>query len=549
MQTSLNRLIESSVRNHWSHAAISDFNGETLSYADVARRIAKLHIIFELAGLKPGDRVTLCGKNSANWATAFLAVIGYGAVAVPLLHDFHADTLQHLVIHSNSRLIFTDSKVLNAIDGKNITTLEGAISLDDFSILFSSKHLNLEKPEKKLNMLFGEKYPDRFGPDQFSLNADNEEDVCVINYTSGSTGFSKGVMLPRRSLVSNLTFAVENIKYLYPDDGMVSMLPLAHMFGLSIEFLFPLLKGCHITFLGKTPAPTVILKAFATIRPKLIIAVPLILEKVVKNKVFPVVNSSKIKLLLKIPLVKKRIYAKIRQGLMDAFGGNLIQLIVGGAPLNKDVEKLLMKINFPVTVGYGMTECGPLIAYAPWQDRPAGSCGKVVDGLEMKIDSPDPEHKAGELWVKGKNVMKGYYNAPDITESIFKDGWMNTGDLCMLDRNGFLYIRGRNKTMILGPSGQNIYPEEIESRINNLPLVTESLVVERDGRLVALVVVDADEVKKLKLSPEKIKEQLDNDFKSINNSSAAYERIASYEIMEKEFEKTPKRSIKRFLYS
>lgn len=547
--TSLNNLIRKSITSNWNYPALSDYNGQTLSFADVAERIARLHILFNETGVRKGDRIAVCGRNSANWATSFLAVLSYGAVVVPMLHDFHADTLRHLTEHCSAKMIFTDLKTFEAMDGKSVRCLKGAVSLEDFSPLISPAGADAAETGKKNNLEFSEKYPDGFGPEQFQLPEDDPEDLCVINYTSGSTGFSKGGMLPRRSLYSNITYAVTNISFLNPGDDIVSILPLAHMFGLSIEFLFPFMKGCHITFLGRVPAPTIVLKAFAEIRPKLIISVPLVLEKVVKNRIFPIIKRPLMRIMLALPFVRQKIYARINKELINAFGGNLGQMIVGGAPLNREAEELLMKIKFPVTVGYGMTECGPLISYAPWDVRPEGSCGRIVDGIEARIDSPDPSEVAGELWVRGCNVMNGYYNAPELTAEIFRDGWMNTGDLCQMDGNGFLYIRGRNKTMILGPSGQNIYPEEIEAKLNNLPLVAESLVVERDGKLVALVVPDAEVAKQRKLAEKEIKSLLGHNIRLLNHSVAPYERVSDFEIRNEEFEKTPKRSIKRFLYS
>lgn len=549
MTDSLNLSIQESVRKNWTHSALSDFNGQTLKFSDVAERIVILHNLFREIGIKPGDRIALCAKNSSNWATSFLAIIGYGAVAVPLLHDFHADTIRHLIGHCEARLLFSDKNTVVAIDAESLKGLEGVISTDDFSALMSKKKMRLGDAEKDADKSFDKKYSSGFSPEDFTLAEDNPGELCVINYTSGSTGFSKGVMLNRISLMSNLKFAVENINYLYPDDGIVSMLPLAHMFGLSIEFLFPFLKGCHITFLGKVPAPTVILKAFAKVRPKLVIAVPLILEKIVKTKVMPSLKKPLIKVLLAIPGLRNTVYSRVRKRLIEAFGGNLIQMIVGGAALNHEVEKLMMRIKFPLTVGYGMTECGPLIAYAPWDRRPLGSCGRIVDRMEMRIDSPDPENKAGELWVRGSNIMDGYYKAKDMTESVFRDGWMNTGDLCQVDKEGYIYIRGRNKSMILGPSGQNIYPEEIEARLNSFQLVAESVIVERDGRLVALIYPDPEEIKKNGYSVKTVNEILSKDLKTLNSSLASYEKVASFEVMDSEFEKTPKRSIKRFLYS
>ncbi|MDE6333651.1 MAG: AMP-binding protein, partial [Muribaculaceae bacterium] len=469
-------LVQQSVRRNWEYTALSDFNGATFQYRDVARKIAKLHIIFDKAGLKPGDKIAICGKNCAQWAIAFLASLTYGTVTVPILHEFKPDNIHHLVNHSDARLLFTDRAIFENLDPEIMTDIDGVIRIQDYSLMFSrSKHLT--DARNSLNRLFGELYPERFTPDNVIYHCpDSDSDTALINYTSGSTGFSKGVMLSYRNLWSNIRFALDNIDYLKPGDGMICMLPLAHMFGLSIEMLFPFCKGCHVYFLTRTPSPRIIMEAFATVKPKLIITVPLVIEKIIKTRVFPMLDKPLMKLLLHLPVVDTHLLGKVKDKLVDTFGGNMVQLIIGGAPLSADVEAFLRKIKFPFTIGYGMTECAPLISYEVWDRQRPGSCGRIVDRMEARIESPDAD-TPGVLWVRGDNVMKGYYKNPQATEAAFRDGWMSTGDICRMDADGYLYIRGRDKSMILGPSGQNIYPEEIEIKVNNLPYVMESLVV------------------------------------------------------------------------
>ncbi len=544
----LNRSFETAIKKAWIHPALSDHDGTTITYAELAERIARFHILFEKSGLKPGDHVALCGKNSINWAVAVMASITYGAVSVPILHDFKADTVEHLVSHSDSRLFFVEDRIWKQLKTSNLPELEGAISLNDNKILFSSESLNLNNSFSYVTEEFKHRYGDRFNPDDISFHDDTPEELALINYTSGSTGFSKGVMLTYGNLASNEQFAVENIPYLHADDGTISMLPMAHMFGLSIELFFPILKGCHIHFLSRVPAPSIILKAFAEVKPKLVIAVPLILEKIIKNKVFPVVEKPVMKLLLKIPGINTIIKQRIRRQLLDAFGGQLQQIVVGGAAFDKDVESFLRSIKFPYTVGYGMTECAPLISYDVWNHNHQGSVGRIVDRMQFKIDSPDPLTVPGEFWVKGANVMKGYYKNNEATEAVFKDGWMDTGDICQIDKDGYIYIRGRNKSIILGASGQNIYPEEIESKLNNLPFVAESLIVDRSGKLFALIHPDYEKAHELRLDDATIENQMAQNIAKLNTMIASYEQISGMEIMHEEFEKTPKRSIKRFLY-
>lgn len=545
---SLISLIEYSIRKNWEYTALTDFRGVSYQYRDVARKIEKLHILFDNAGVKPGDKIALCGKNSAQWAVAFLATITYGAVAVPILHEFKADNIHHLVNHSDAKLFFVDASIWENLSGDVLANIEGAILINDYSLLLS-RSKKLSDARHNLNLLFGKKYPERFIPDDVHYRQpETDDELALINYTSGSTGFSKGVMLSYRNIWSNIIFAREHIDFLKPGDGMVCMLPLAHMYGLAIELLFPFTVGCHVYFLTRTPSPHVIMDAFATVRPKLIITVPLVIEKIIKTKVFPLLQKPVMKLLLHLPFVDDKLLGKIKDKLEETFGGQLRQLVIGGAGLNADVEEFLRRIKFPFTVGYGMTECAPLIAYAAWDVQRPASCGVIVDRMEARIDSPDPVSTPGVLWVRGDNVMKGYYKNDEATQSTFKDGWMNTGDICQMDADGYLYIRGRDKNMILGPSGQNIYPEEIEVKVNNLPLVVESLVVESGGKLIALIYPDFENMVKEGISTDSIHGIMYNAVKELNKELPPYSQISGVKIMSEEFEKTPKRSIKRFLY-
>lgn len=541
-------LIQSSIQKNWEYPALSDLHGASYQYRDVARKIAKLHLLFEHAGLKPGDKIALCGRNCAQWAMAFLASFTYGTVSVPILHEFKPDNIHNLVTHSDAKLLFVDTSIWENLEPDAMPALKGALNIADYSVILS-RSKRLTEARNNLNRLFGERYPERFVPsDAVYRQPADDNDMAIINYTSGSTGFSKGVVLSYHNLWSNVRFALDNIPYIKPGDGAICMLPLAHMFGLTIEMLHMLAHGAHIYFLTRTPSPRIIMDAFATVRPKLIITVPLIIEKIIKGRVFPLLDKPLMKVLLHIPVVDDRLLGKIRDKLTATFGGNLEQLIIGGAALNKDVETFLRRIHFPFTVGYGMTECAPLIAYAPWDAQRPGSCGRITDRMEARIDSPDPANIPGTLWVRGDNVMKGYYKNDEATASTIKDGWMNTGDICQMDDDGFLYIRGRDKSMILGPSGQNIYPEEIEHAVNNMPYVSESLVVERGGKLVALIYPDYEAALKDGLSNTALEDLMRQNIKQVNADLPAYSQIADITLLQEEFEKTPKRSIKRYLY-
>lgn len=541
---SLNAILEASVRSNWERPSLSDFKGETLSFGEIAVIIEKLHITFDLAGLKPGDKVAICGKNSARWAMAFIACLTAGVVAVPILHEFKPETIHHLINHSGAKILFVDEAIWRHIENMEMPNLECAVYI-------SEKGMPLCKSEAicsardNIEKYFKDRYPHGFTANDIHWYKDNPDDLALINYTSGSTGMSKGVMLPFRSIWSNIKYCMEHLTFLLPGDGQLNMLPLAHLYGMVIEMLHPFAKGCHCTFLGKTPSPAILLSAFAEVRPKLIITVPLVLEKIVKTKVFPVIEQPKMKFLLRLPIIRTIIMRKIKDQLIKALGGNVLQVIIGGAALNAEVGTFLTKINFPVTVGYGMTECGPLITYERPELQPNGTVGKIVDRMEYKVDSPDPETVPGNLWVKGDNVMTGYYNNPEATREVMKDGWMNTGDMVTVDKEGNIRIMGRSKTMILGPSGQNIYPEEIEQKINNLPYVVESVVIDDNGKLVALIYPDFDLLKK---DGKDVDAVMADNLKALNPQLPGYSRISDIRIFDKEFEKTPKRSIKRFLY-
>ncbi len=546
---SLCTIIETAIRRNWELTALSDLGGINLRFADVAEEIEKNRILFEAAGVVPGDKVAICGKNSAQWAVTFLSCLTSGVVAVPILHEFKPENIHTLVNHSEAKLIYIDESIWKHLDPEKLSGLKGAVSLSDGKLLLSRDE-TLTSRHSELNEEFGRRFPQSFTPDNFTCYADTPDEICVINYTSGSTGAPKGVMLPYCSLWSNIVYCIEHLTFLHPGDGMVNMLPLGHLYGMVIEMLHPFVKGCHCCFITKAPSPQVLLKAFAEVRPKLIITVPLVLEKIIRSKVFPQLDTPMRKFLLKVPFINDRIYATVRSKLIDVFGGKVREIIIGGAPLNAEVEKFLRRIKFPVTVGYGMTECGPLLTYAPSAEARPHTVGQIVDRMQLRIDSPDPQKIPGNIYVKGDNVMKGYYKNPEATAEVFPegDGWMNTGDMGTIDSDGFITINGRSKTMILGPSGQNIYPEEIEQFVNNMPYVAESLVISEGGKLVVLIVPDKDAAEKAGLSEEDLRKVMDQNLKNVNSKLESFNRLSSYRLMDKEFEKTPKHSIKRFLY-
>ena len=543
----INQIIENAVRKYWEELALTDFNGISLQYRDIARKVAKLHLLFEQAGIVEGDKIALCGKNSTQWSVAFIAALTYGAVPVPILHEFKPDSVHHILNHSDSRILFTDVHIYEHLDVDKTPQIDGVFDISDYSLLFS-KQESINYARAHLNELFGKRYPERFTREDVIYKKPDMEQLAIINYTSGSTGLSKGVMIPYRAISSNIDFALTKLSFLGPGDKTICMLPLAHMLGLSIELLHPLSKGCHVFFLTRIPSPKIIMDAFASTRPRLIVTVPLILEKIIKTKVFPLLEKPYMKLLLTVPFVNDLLLGKIKERLTETFGGRLHEIIIGGAALNADVERFLRRIEFPYTVGYGMTECAPLISYAGHEINRSGSCGRIVDNIEMKVDSPDPANIAGELLVRGSNVMLGYYKNPQETADALRDGWLHTGDICNVDSDGFIYIRGRNKNLILGPSGQNIYPEEIEQQLNNMPYVNESLIVDRQQHLVALIHPDYETAAQQGIEADKLPDIMKENIVLLNKDLPAYSQIADFEIMEQEFEKTPKRSIRRFLY-
>ena len=545
---SLNEYFRDSIRRNWNLPAFTDLGATTMTYKDVARKIAKLHILYKEIGIVPGDKVALCGKNSSQWCVAFLATVTYGAVIVPILADFKPDNIQHLINHSDAKLAIIDEAVWEALNPDGMTRISGALCTRDFSLIHSNDE-KLTHTRAHLNELFGQAYPDRFTPEDVNFYKEDNDELCLISYTSGSTGISKGVMLPYRSQCSNVRYCMDYLPS-DPGDGVVCMLPLAHMYGLTIDMLRPFVSGNHIHVLTRTPSPRILVEAFAQVRPRYIVAVPLIIEKIIRTRVFPLLEKPLMKLMLMVPFVDDRLLARILDRLKETFGGNLQEIIIGGAALNKDVERFLRRCNFPYTVGYGMTECGPLIAYAPCTNNRMASCGRIVDRIEAKVSSPNPASVPGILYVKGTNVMLGYYKNPEATaEAIDDDGWLCTGDICNLDEEGFLYVRGRDKNMILGPSGQNIYPEEIEDKLNNLPYVSESLIVDSGaGRLVALIFPDLEAAQSQGFTDSDIEKIMDENIRTLNESLPGYSQVQSYRIQQEEFEKTPKRSIKRYLY-
>lgn len=546
---SLNQLLVESIKKNWDHFALSDMGGVNYQYKDVAEVVEKLRLMFKAAGVKRGDRVAICGKNSSNWVAVLLACLASGAVAVPILHEFKPDTITYLLKHSGSKLLFVDASIWENLDEMALPDLVGAIYISEFGMPLSRSE-KLTDVRNNINEYFGKEFPYSFTRDDVKFIEDKPEELAIISYTSGSTGMSKGVMLPYRSLWSNVRFCLDNIDYLHAGDGVVNMLPLAHLYGMTIDVLHPFCQGCRIRFLTKLPSPKVILGAFAEVKPKLIITVPLILEKIIRNKVFPVLEKPLMKVLLHIPYVDTKLLGKIKENLLQAFGGNVREVIVGGAPLNPDVEKFLSRIDFPVTVGYGMTECGPLLTYAPSNETKPHTVGRLMDRMELKIDSPDPENIPGNIWVRGMNVMQGYYKNKNATREVMPDdsGWMNTGDMGVIDEDGFIRIMGRSKTMILGPSGQNIYPEEIEAKLNNLPYVAESLIIDHNGVLEALVYPEMETLISLGKTRDDIQNLMDENLQQLNLELPAYCKVARLKVMNEEFEKTPKRSIKRFLY-
>lgn len=545
-----NELIERAIVDNWDNDALTDYKGRTFQYRDVARKIEKLHILFENSGVNKGDKIALCGRNSANWAVAFLATLTYGAVAVPILHEFTADQIHNIVNHSEAKLLFVGDVVATVIDGTKMEGLEGIVYIPDYSLLLSRTD-KLTFAREHLNEMFGRKYPKYFRPQHVQYYHEaTSEDVALINYTSGTTGFSKGVMIPYRAMLNNFAFAKHVLgDKVSPCDNIISILPMAHMYGMAFEFIFEFLTGCHIFYLTRVPSPAIIAQAFADVKPRIIIAVPLVIEKILRKKVFPIVQTSKMQLLLKMPVISKKVLERIRENVYQAFGGKAYEIIIGGAALNQEVETFLKRIGFPYTVGYGATECAPIICYRDWKTFVQGSCGQAAYQQEVRIDSTDPANVPGEILTKGPNVMLGYFKDKESTDKVIdKDGWYHTGDLGLMDDDGNVFIKGRSKNMLLGSNGQNIYPEEIEDKINSLAMINESLVIQRGDKLVALVHPDYDVVQSMGFGEDDLKSIMEQNRSVLNSSLPAYSKLSELIIQEEEFEKTPKKSIKRYLY-
>ncbi|HPY21699.1 MAG: AMP-binding protein [Bacteroidales bacterium] len=547
MKKSVNKLFEESFKKNWDCPALSDYKGLTLNYRDVARRIAKLHIFFESCDIVKGDKIAICGRNQSNWGVAFLAALTYGAVPVPLLHEFKPANIHNLVNHSDSKILIVGNSIWENLNSAEMPDVEAILLMNDVSVVYAKDEKYIQAREH-LNEMFGKKYPNSFTPANVKYYEDSPNELAMINYTSGTTGFSKGVMLPYRSLHSNILFAKAVHPQLNNTSNLVSMLPMAHMYGMMFEFLFIMSVGGHTHFLTKLPSPNIILDAMGTIKPDIIIAVPLIIEKIYKRMLAPIINKNRIKLLLNLPVIDQMIQKKILNSIVTAFGGKFKEVIIGGAALNREAEAFFKRINFPFTVGYGMTECAPIIAYAPWDKTKLYSCGKAAPRMEIKIDSKDPKNIPGEIFVRGDNVFLGYYKNKEATDEVLCNGWLKTGDMGVMDSDGYLFLKGRSKTMILGPSGQNIYPEEIESILNNLPYVVEALVVEDKSSLIALIFPDFDQANEEGLTEEQLLEKLQEDIQIANLELPNYCKLAGVEIVPEEFEKTPKRSIKRYIY-
>ena len=547
---SFNALIQKSVIDNWDLDALTDYKGQTLQFHDVARKIEKVHILFENSGIQKGDKIALCGRNSSQWAVAFLATLTYGAIAVPILHEFNAEQIHNIVNHSEARLLFVGDHVATIIDPQAMPTLEGIINNPDYSLMISRTD-KLTYAREHLNELYGKKYPKYFRKEHVNYYLEQSPDeLAVINYTSGTTGFSKGVMIPYRALWSNYDFACDVLgKTIKAGDKVISMLPMAHMYGMAFEFIFEFLHGCHVYYLNRVPSPAIIAQALAEIKPVIVIAVPLIIEKIIRKKVFPKIQNNRMRLLLQMPVISKKVREMICQEVLKAFGGKMYEVIIGGAALNQEVERFLKRIDFPYTVGYGATECAPIICYSDWKTFAQGSCGRAALHQQVEIDSPDPRRIPGEILTKGPNVMLGYYKNQEATEeTIDRNGWYHTGDLGTMDVHGNVFINGRSKNMLLGPNGQNIYPEEIEDKLNSMTMVVESIVVQRDNKLVALVYPDFDEAKGMNFSADDIKNIMEQNRNGLNEMLPAYEKISEIIIQKEEFEKTPKKSIKRYLY-
>ena len=545
-----NAILEKSIIDNWHRDALTDYKGITLQYHDVARKIEKLHIMFENCGVNRGDKIAICGRNSAGWAAAFLATMAYGAVAVPILHEFTPDQVHNIVNHSEAKILFVGDVVAKTIDPTKMPGLEGIIYNPDYSILFSRSE-KLTYAREHLNEMFGKKYPKYFRAEHVKYyHETNGDELALINYTSGTTGFSKGVMIPYRAMWSNYDFACQALgNNMKPGDQVLSILPMAHMYGMAFEFIFEFLRGCHIFFLNRVPSPAIIAQAFAEVKPSIVIAVPLVIEKIIRKKVFPKIQNNRMRLLLGMPVVNKKVRQMICEEVRKAFGGRFYEVIVGGAAFNQEVESFMRRIEFPYTVGYGATECAPIICYSDYSTFKQGSCGRAVSHMEVKINSRDPQNIPGEILARGMNVMLGYYKNPEATaETLDSEGWYHTGDLGTMDYEGNVFIKGRSKNMLLGANGQNIYPEEIEDKLNSMAMVNESIVIQEGDKLVGLVHPDYDEAKTMGFTSEDLSNIMEQNRVELNNLLPSYSKLSSIRLHTEEFAKTPKRSIKRYLY-
>ena len=547
LEQSFIALIEQSIKTNWYLNALTDYKGITLQYRDVARKIEKIHILLENAGIEKGDKIAICGRNSAHWTVTYLAVITYGAVVVPILHEFKADQVHNIVNHSESRLLFVGDQIWENLNEAAMPHLEGIIELKDFGVPVSRSE-KLAYARDHLNEIFGHKFPCRFRPDDISYEKEKSEALAIINYTSGTTGYSKGVMLPYRSILSNVLYCKEKIG-LKAGDSVVSMLPLGHVFGMTFDFLYGFTAGAHLWFLTRMPSPKIIAESFAEIRPRVIACVPLIVEKIFKKNILPKVDNKLGKLLLHVPIISDKIKELIKQKAMEVFGGNFIEIIIGGAPFNAEVEAFLKMIDFPYTIAYGMTECGPIICHSHWTELKLASCGKVAARMEAKVLSPNPSAIAGELVCRGANLMLGYYKNEEATRQVIDtEGWLHTGDMATIDEDGNVFIKGRCKNLLLTSSGQNIYPEEIESKLNNMPYVSESLIILQQDKLVGLIYPDSDDAFAHGLNQSDLVRVMEENRLELNKQLPAFSQIARFKLYPEEFEKTAKKSIKRFLY-
>lgn len=547
LEQSFIALIEQSIKTNWYLNALTDYKGITLQYRDVARKIEKIHILLENAGIEKGDKIAICGRNSAHWTVTYLAVITYGAVVVPILHEFKADQVHNIVNHSEARLLFVGDQIWENLNEAAMPHLEGIIELKDFGVPVSRSE-KLAYARDHLNEIFGHKFPCRFRPDDISYEKEKSEDLAIINYTSGTTGYSKGVMLPYRSILSNVLYCKEKIG-LKAGDSVVSMLPLGHVFGMTFDFLYGFTAGAHLWFLTRMPSPKIIAESFAEIRPRVIACVPLIVEKIFKKNILPKVDNKLGKLLLHVPIISDKIKELIKQKAMEVFGGNFIEIIIGGAPFNAEVEAFLKMIDFPYTIAYGMTECGPIICHSHWTELKLASCGKVAARMEAKVLSPNPSAIAGELVCRGANLMLGYYKNEEATRQVIDtEGWLHTGDMATIDEDGNVFIKGRCKNLLLTSSGQNIYPEEIESKLNNMPYVSESLIILQQDKLVGLIYPDSDDAFAHGLNQSDLVQVMEENRLELNKQLPAFSQIARFKLYPEEFEKTAKKSIKRFLY-